>query len=367
METKFTLKTLQERIDKYLAGEKQDKPLLVWFDCPRDFELLNNRGYHNDHIGLADWYADVYDKCIVNDRSVGSPLTDARHKFDADGNTVKLTEADRSKFCYNDYLLQKNEAGVPTTRVYIKSDCIGYIGKEGITSVEYVKMFKEHFDMPSLFFISSQNRENIESIADLAGYEQVVCVDEITSPEEFRNEFFKRAKEIQPATGLQRVDNFILDYLRQAPLTHLTSTFDENERYVFDPFTKHRIRKTTIATLRDYISASADINDTLYELFEYRANGDETKKKELSAYVDSLYVNGNLSLDKMEKAVNEIPDDIWNAWCKDGVFYTVEDKIPAPIDYTDRRKVMILHFIDEAVTQRTDEVKEGFLKFYKFL
>lgn len=156
------VKLIKESKDK-----PQEKPAVVWFDNAK--EEIRKFAQAGDAIGLACALSKE-DSEITFDTHAGSPLTD--HRYLIDGDKVReITEEERRQFIAPSCMFDDN--GNLTSKVFIQADILGYIGKNGLNSVEFGEMVHERLGVPVFLLFHLPHRRKME--ADFSHYNEYLC------------------------------------------------------------------------------------------------------------------------------------------------------------------------------------------------
>ena len=147
---KITVDELVSLIQEYKDGLKnQKKPEIIWFDkVEGDLLKYSPNGYYED---LA-YTLSKQDEEIALNPQTGSPLTDHNQIYDEKNKGVRtITEKERYSFILPS-AIKFDENGNIISKVYLHTSPTLYIGKNGLTSLEYSKMVFDNLHLPVLLF-----------------------------------------------------------------------------------------------------------------------------------------------------------------------------------------------------------------------
>ncbi|MDE7135992.1 MAG: hypothetical protein K2N91_05120 [Muribaculaceae bacterium] len=289
---RFSVDELVNHIQEYAdTDKKQERPVIVWFEDNVEGDILKYSDTSASAVGLASALSKSNCKIAYYD-NVGSPLTD--HDYMAEGDQVKkLSEADRRQFIIPQGVIEPG-----TTKVYIHAPHICYIGEKGLTSLEYGAMVHDRLHLPVFIMFKSSWKKRIN--ADLSAYDEYVCTDSNT---DVLAKWFERAEE-KDSDGYQIVDNFYLDFLKQAPLKYVS--------YQFDPAGPDGV---TFCSYDRWESASSKLPNGVLCMIAppYALNLTDDQLAQFA----SVFKNGNIDFEALEAVLNTIPEEKWREWLED--------------------------------------------------
>lgn len=291
---KITVDELVSLIQEYKKGKRsQNNPEIIWFDkVEGDLLKYSPRGNYED---LA-YSLSKQDKEITLNDQTGSPFTDHDQVYDEEKNIVrKITEEERNSFILP-YAIKFNDNGQIISNVYLHTSPINYHGKKGLTSFEYSKMVHNNLNIPVLLFFPLKWREKNKE--NLSGYEEYLCTADL---EDQKQRWFERVSK-KSDKGIQIVDNYFLDFLKQAPNNLLSRDFDEPEEVVLGVSPGYY----------KWECISNDMKRLVKELINLQNEGEDKKN-----LFDSLYSDGNLDFDKLSSFLNSINDANWEEFLKE--------------------------------------------------
>lgn len=317
---KLTVDQLVELIQDYKEGrKKQERPMIIWFDKTEGDILKYAR--HGDYYGMADALS-KNDKEIVLNYETGSPFTDHDNVIDEEKGVVrKITDAERYSFVIPSSIFIEEEGKTRLPKVYLHSSFTRDMGKKGLTTLEFSKMIHDRLNLPVLLFFPLIWKEKIKD--SLEGYEELVC----TAPlEDQKKRWFERMTE-KSEDGIQKLDNFYIDFLKTAPEDLLSTDFDTSGEIVMGIVPRYEKWQTLGRRMHRAVMEVIDLLDKTDD--------------EKTAILSQVYSDGNLDFDKFEEVLKNIPDDKWAKF--------IEDEIDIYKDYEyvedegDRNKLFKLH------------------------
>lgn len=290
------VKELISLIQDYKEGlKKQNQPEIIWFDkVEGDLLEFTPKGYYED---LAYTLSKKDEDIVVNDQT-GSPLTDHNQIFDEKKNTIRnITEEERYSFILPP-VLKFDAKGNISTKVYLHTSPTSYIGKKGLTSLEYSKMVHDKLHLPVLLFFPLRWREKLKK--DIDGYKEYVCTD---NTEDQKQRWLERVAK-KSDDGLQIIDNFYLNFLKLAPNDLLSQDFDDSEEMVIG----------IVPLYRNWERISRGMKRLVKELISLQTDGDDK-----NILFDSLYSDGNLDFSKLSSFLSSIKDENWKEFIEDNL------------------------------------------------
>lgn len=205
----ISFEELTKMISQFADGSvNQTQPQIIWFDNIAEIARFGS---------VADYasYLSSRNDRIAYDFNAGSPLTDKRHRFNNNGEIVKITDEERFSLAIPVPPIKLDENNHIHTRVYIHSPYIAYIGENGLTSLEQGVMLFNNLHIAVLLMYPLAWRERILKAGNADDYEELFCVAQI---EESVRKWLSGAE--------RRVNRFYLNFLRNSPLKHVTSKLD---------------------------------------------------------------------------------------------------------------------------------------------
>lgn len=291
---KITVDSLVSLIQDYKDGlKKQNKPEIIWFDrVEGDLLKYSSKGDYED---LAYTLSKNDDKITLNVQT-GSPLTDHDQVYDEEKNTIrKITDEERYSFILPS-VIKFDDKGNIVSKVYLHTSPTSYMGKKGLNSLEYSKMVHDNLHLPVLLFFPLKWREKLKD--NIEGYNEYVCS---ADPEDQKQRWLERVSK-KSENGFQIVDNFYLDFLKQAPNHLLSKDFDDSDEVVIGIFPQYM--------KWEYISR--EMKNLVKDLINLKNDGDDNK-----ILLDSLYTDGNLDFGKLSSFLNSIPNSKWNEFIEE--------------------------------------------------
>ena len=293
---KITVYELISYIQEYKDGsKKQNKPEIIWFDkVEGDLLRYSPLGNYED---LAYSLSKQDEEITLNDQT-GSPYTDHDQVYDGEKNIIrKITEEERNSFVLP-YAIKFDDNGQIITKVYLHTSPINYHGKKGLTSFQYSKMVHNNLNLPVLLFFPFKWKEKIKE--NLEGYEEYLCTADL----EYQKQRWLERVSKKSNEGIQIVDNYFLDFLKQAPNNLLSQDFDDSEEEVLGIFPRYQ----------KWESISNEMKRLVKELINLQTEGNDKKN-----LFDSLYSDGNLDFGKLSSFLSNINDAKWDEFLEDSL------------------------------------------------
>lgn len=281
---------------EYADSDKtQDRPVIVWFDNV-EADILKYSP-HSDPAGFASALSRSNNKIAFYEKA-GSPLTDHDHVGDGNGGVRRLSDEERMKFAIPSDVIRQG-----ITKVFIHAPYICYIGEKGLTSLEYGVMVHNELSMPVFIMYPHSWKERIK--ADISHYDEYLCS---ASDEDVKARWFERASK-KYKNGFQVVDNFYLEFLKQAPEKFVS--------YRFDPYGRDGV---TFCDYGRWEYASKQLPYSVAKIINPRYGwGEELSEGQLVQF-RSVFKKGNLDLNALESVLDTISDEDWTKWVEENKF-----------------------------------------------
>ena len=172
MENKdITVDELVQLIKELKSGTKtQERPVVVWFDKVGGDLLKYTKWCNVEDFGME---LAKQDPEICYNWETGSPFTDHIQCLDPENGVRNITEEERYSFIIPSAIkFDKNGRMIP--KIYIHASLSPYMGKNGLTSIQFAKMVYDNLGLPVFLFFPKELKNKIED--DFSGYDECICI-----------------------------------------------------------------------------------------------------------------------------------------------------------------------------------------------
>lgn len=336
----ITLDKFLTMVEEYANGSlEQPRPIIIWIDnLERELVRMDP---HGDIVGFAGYLSSLY-PTVSATYVPGSPLTGHKYYLTEKG-VSRVSDELRYSLTIDENVIKYDNNGNLITRLYIHSPFSARLGENGLNSLEYGQILHKHLGIHVILMYPLEWKERFH--VDMSDYDQFLCQGD---KEDQLTQWFEDV-ETHNNSGLQVVDNFYLDFLKQCP-----------KEYVSGGFESMKSKGATYSSYSRWEHVSDRLASTIHcVLFGMWTKADSNSRRILH----SLFLDGNLSLHLLEEQLNKIENNIWSKRLE---YLIVSEKIEPEYKRLSRIGIVMCHLCGLVTRENiSSEVYAALWKFYK--
>lgn len=295
----ISLKELLDMINNYIHNPSPStESIIIWFDN-MEVEILEFSP-HDDPSGLGQALSNS-NRSISNAITCGE-LHTSFNNIEKERN-YSAEESPEIPLNVPSFFIRTKDDILPKTRLFIFSPFLCPEPEEYVKSLTEIETLNSKLNIPFIIFLKSEWEKQLPAISK--NYKEYTCVER---QDDKKSKWMERVSH-NNKYGFQYLDNFYLDFLRQAPNDFISYNIGSGKTYV-----------DTFCSFGRWEYTGYHFFNAIYSIITMGNPWGAKPTKNQIKNLQSSYRDGNLDLKALSQVLDSLQEDLWKDWVKSNQF-----------------------------------------------